>query len=303
MLESFGLFVQHILNFGKFKVSQFPKKAYLELLTATTRVLSNDFVMIPSLVNVAKRCPGYLVIDDTSNPKYGLKDWSKKLYIPSTGGFLQGFKIVMFLWVCDTGRYPIGFGLWHKGSASLIDIALKGLSMLRNHDALRRCMVLADGAYSTNAMITRLQNYGYSFVMRLKGNRKLDNSPIRKLIPRGYGQVSGFLQNGVKVNVIREGEHFLVTNRMLLERQAIQALYALRWKIEEAFRCLKSVIGLNGCQQVSMRAQGIYLILCFLLFSFLESHWGGYPYKVAQAVISGALSIPELISNKTFLIF
>jgi Transposase DDE domain len=303
MLESFGLFVQHILNFGKFNVSQFPKKAYRELMTATEEMLRQDFVMIPSLVNLAKDCPGHLVIDDTSNPKYGLKEWSKKLYIPSTGGFLYGFKIVMFLWVCDTGHYPIGFGLWHKGSSSLIDIALKGLSLLRNHNGLRRCMVLADGAYSTNAVLKRLDDYGYGFVMRFKGNRKLDNRPIPQLIPRGYGQVSGFLQNGVKVNVIREGEHFLVTNRMLLERQAIQELYALRWKIEEAFRCLKSVIGINGCQQVSMRAQAVYLTLCFLLFSCLESHWGGHPYKVAQAVISGALSIPELISNKTFLIF
>ena len=109
-------------------------------------------------------------------------------------------------------------------------------------------------------------------------------------------EIEGFLKNGVKLKIVRERKHFLFCNRMLLERQAIQALYRLRWKIEEVFRVLKSGIGLDGCQQHSMRAQGIFVAGCLLLFSHLEIVSGGKPYATLASVISGALKPETLIA-------
>jgi hypothetical protein len=303
MLSPFGLFVNHLLNLGKFCISQFPGNAYRSLMTACGELLSKDFVTIPSMIDFAKQHPGYLVIDDTSNPKYGLKQWCRKLYIPGTGAYLQGFKVVLFLWVCDAGRFPIGFGLWHKRSQALTEIALNGLSQMRNWFRLKPRYVFADGAYSTNTILKRLDDYGFGLVMRFKNDRKLDGLSIRQQIPRGYGETAGAIENGTTLKVIRHQKHFVATNRMLLERQAIQALYAIRWKVEEVFRCLKSIIGLDGCHQVSIRAQTIYLILCMLLFSCLEQHSADSPYKTAQAVISGDLHPENLIHNKPFLSF
>ena len=66
---------------------------------------------------------------------------------------------------------------------------------------------------------------------------------------------------------------------------------------------MKTIIGLDGCQQVSVRAQVIYLVLCMLLFSCLEAHSPQTPYKIAQSVISGEATPSELTYNKTFLPF
>src|SRR5690606_38255137 len=124
-------------------------------------------------------------------------------------------------------------------------------------------------AFSTNDTLKRLTDYGWRFVMRSRNNHSLSDSTVKRLIPRGYGETEGFLKNGVKVKIVRDRKHFLFCNRMLLQRQAIQALYRLRRKIEEVFRVLKSGLGIGGCQQHSMRAQGVFVSACLLLFSHL----------------------------------
>ena len=303
MLRPFAQFVQQVLVRGKFRITQFDSSAYQALLTATEHLVSSTVVMIPSLIEWAKQHPGCLLIDDTSHPKYGLKQWARKLYIPASGGYLHGFKIVLFLWVCDSGRYPIGFALWKRLSPPITQLALKGLSLLRNTFGLKPRYVFADGAYSTNDIFKRLTDYGWPCVMRFKNDRKLDGESIRRLIPRGYGEISGYIHNGTKLKVIRHKKHFVATNRMLLERHVLKGLYACRWKIEEVFRAMKTIIGLNGCQQVSVRAQVIYLVLCMLLFSCLEAHSPQTPYKIAQSVISGETTPSELTYNKIFLPF
>jgi hypothetical protein len=67
-----------------------------------------------------------LIIDDTANPKYGLKRWARKIKIIGTSGFEHGYKILLFLWECPLGRIPIGFALWPKESRSLNELLLEG---------------------------------------------------------------------------------------------------------------------------------------------------------------------------------
>lgn len=299
MIQALTAFAKQLLISGGFKVTKFPPKAYRKLLTGFERLQDEQLVILPGMIELAKAYPGYLVVDDTKNPKYGLKHLAKNLKILTTGATRTGYEVVLLLWlVPGIGRFPIGFALSHKGTDSPAELALQGMSILRNRYELRPKAVLADGAFSTDDTLKRLTDYGWSFVMRGRNNRSVSGSAVKRLIPRGYGEIEGFLKNGVKLKIVRERKHFLFCNRMLLERQAIQALYRLRWKIEEVFRVLKSGIGLDGCQQHSMRAQGIFVAGCLLLFSHLEIVSGGKPYATLASVISGALKPETLIAEE-----
>lgn len=298
MIETFSLFAKQLLTFGGFRISDFPTKAYQELLTAIENLAGGQLVMLSAMIMLAMSCPGYLLIDSTNNPKYGLARFAKNLKILTHGGTRKGYEIVLFLWVVPgVGRYPIGFALSYKGTASAVQLALQGVSCLRNHYKLRPEGVLADGAFATDEMMKRLTDYGWRFVMRGRKNRRLSGHAAKTLIGRGYGQAQGVLANGVKLNVVRDRKHFLFCNRMLLERHVVQGLYRLRWKIEEVFRVLKCGIGLDRCQQHSMRAQAIFIAGCLLLFSCLERVSGGKPYSALSSVISRQVDLTTLIAQ------
>lgn len=299
MIQALTVFAKRLLVSGGFRVSEFPKRAYTELLTALERLKEGQFQILPGMVDLAKAHPGYLVIDDTKNPKYGLAHWAKNLKILTNGATRKGYEVVLLLWlVPGLGRFPIGFALSHKDTDTPAELALQGMSLLRNRYNLRPEAVLADGAFSTDDTLKRLTDYGWACVMRSRNTRTLGGIQVKRLIPRGYGETEGFLKNGVKLKVVRDRKHFLFCNRMLLERYAIQALYRKRWKIEEVFRVLKSGIGLDGCQQHSMWAQGIFVSACLLLFSHLEIVSGGNPYQAFANVNSGHWKPENLISEE-----
>jgi hypothetical protein len=292
------VFANQLLISGGFRISEFPQNAYRELLTALSEMQDGQVTILPGMVEWAKSHPGYLVIDDTKNPKYGLHYLAKRLKILSNGATRTGYEVLLLLWlVPGVGRFPIGFTLCHKETGSPAELALQGMGMLRNWYELRPLAILADGAFSTDDSLKRLSDYGWFFVMRSRNTRKVNGVQIKRLIPRGYGEEEGYLENGVKVKVIRDRKHFLFCNRMMMERQAIQSLYRLRWKIEEVFRVLKSGLGLDGCQQHSIRAQGIFVAACLLLFSHLEIVSGGNPYSALSTVNSGHLKPENLISE------
>lgn len=138
------------------------------------------------------------------------------------------------------------------------------LSCLRNEYKLKPQVVLADGFFSTDKIIKRLVDYGWPLVFRWKSNRKLNNTRIKELIPRGYGDFQGYLKNGTKVKIFRRRNRFYETNRMLMTMQNIVKLYKSRWIIEETFRILKVCIGLKRCQQHSITLQELFIYCCFV---------------------------------------
>lgn len=304
MIQAIIVFVKQLLTFGGFRFSDFPATHYQELLTAFKTSAVGSVVMLPGLIQWATTCPGYIAIDDTSNPKYGLGAFARKIFLTKTGGYCHGYKIVLFLWVVPgVCRIPLGFALWYKGTGKLTELALQGLSRLRNHYGLSPLGVLGDGGYSCDELLKLITDYGWPLVMRFHKSRKLDSKPIRQHIPRGYGEATGRLKNGTKLKVLRRKNHFLCCNRMLWKTRAIRQVYALRWKVEEVFRALKTIIGLDGCQQHSMRDQAVYVMLCLLLFSGLERVSGGMPYKLWQQVNFGGIEPEHLIPHQLLAIF
>lgn len=301
MIQPFLLFAKQVLSSTGFQVSQLSKKNYQALLTAFQGMFKHDLVMLEPLIDLVKQAgAGVLVIDDTSNPKYGLKRWTKNMKHPSTNGFEWGYKILLFLWECPLGRIPIGFALWHQQSPSLTDLTLKGLSLLRNRYDLKPEAVLADGAFAIDAPLKRVTDYGWPLVMRFKRNRKFEKQRMDKLIPRGYGSVTGKLKNGTKVKVFRRKDRFFVCNRMLWEVEKAISLYKRRWRIEETFRAVKTCLSLKGCQQHSMQAQALYLFCVFLLFACLELVSDQSFYKTFQNVISGKLPLENILDHRVF---
>ena len=233
MLAIFSLFVQQMLITGEFKVSHLPGKLYRGLLTAAEQLCTERVVLIPSLVELAKTKPGRLIVDDTSSPKYAkLKGLSRKLHIPSTGGFCDGYRVLLFLWESEEGRFPVAFAMWHKGSSRLPELALQGFSLLRNQAELTPVVTLGDGGFGSEEIVKRLNDYGWPCIFRIKNNRKLVGEKIKRLIQRGYGEATSNLDNGIKIKLIRRKEHFLQCNRVTWETGKIRSEYARRWNIE-----------------------------------------------------------------------
>jgi len=59
MIQAMILFVQQLLQWGGFRVSEFPVKLYRELLTALGSLCIVSVVIVPGFVELAKTFPGY----------------------------------------------------------------------------------------------------------------------------------------------------------------------------------------------------------------------------------------------------
>jgi len=257
MLQLVQLFVNKLISFGGFKRNEFSNRAYQELVTAFQTMSNHDVVMISPLINMYKPCEGCIIIDTTDNPKYGLDKLAIKMKNLSNGAYSKGFKIVLFLYKVGERTIPLGFGLLYKENKSQEEVTLKALSILRNQYKLKPKYVLADGAFGTQKLTKRLNDYRWGFVIKGKKNYSLDKKQFKYQIQRGCGSAVGFLNNGVKIKVVKRPKRFFMSNRVSLTDENVLSIYSLRWKIEETFRFLKSCVGLNGCHQHSMQAQDI----------------------------------------------
>ena len=301
MLNVFILFINKILTLGNLKLSEIPRKYYKELLTGLEDLKRLDTVFIPEFIELAKRSEGRLIIDDTNHPKYGLKNYTRKIKNLKTSGYENGFKLLLFLWETDNFRIPIGFALWGKESNSINDLALAGLSRIRNEFKLKPKVVLADGAFSIDKLVKRITDYGWAFAMRWRSDRKLSNQKIKKQIPRGYGSSIGLLPNSTKVKIFRRKNRFYETNRMLWTMQYIVKIYKLRWKIEETFKILKHCVGINRCQQHSVVLQEIFVWICLVAFAYLERIKDHSAYKARQTANFQTVCLDSSILNEVLI--
>ena len=213
-------------------------------MTMFSKLEKGNIVIFPALIRAFCKGAWSLIIDDTTNPKYGLTHVTRKMKILTNGGYSKGFKILLFLCVSEEGyRIPIGFALWMKNSPSMNDLALEGLSKIRNFyiKHLKPQEILADGAFNVDKIIKRLKNYGWKFVMRSRADRKLDNRRVMDQIQTTYGSYVGLLGNGVKVKIFKRKDRLFMSNYLSWNNKEIADRYKLRWAIEEVSELLRVV--------------------------------------------------------------
>lgn len=299
MLEYMDEFVNKIISFGKFKRTEISNKAYEQLLTSFQDMSKHEIVMISAIINKFKHVKGKLIIDTTDNPKYGLKETAIKMKNLSNGGYSKGFKIVLFLYKVESYTYPLGFALIHKKSSTQEQLVLNALSRLRNEFGLKPKMVIADAGFSTLETIKRLNNYGWGFVMKAKKSYKLGKKKIKHGLQGGYKSKIDNLSNGVKVKAVRRPNRVFITNRVSLTNQEVIEYYSERWIIEEVFRFLKSCIGLDRCQQHTIKAQGIYIFGCFISYALIEAIKD--KFKITSYKIWNLLYSRDIVIDKSFI--
>jgi putative transposase len=215
---------------------------------------------------------GYLILDDTVLPKPFATAMEGLAWVFSSQERrpVYGFSLVLLVWTDGILRIPLGIRLWHKGGPSKYALALELLSFARNRLRCRPAYVLFDAWYPSKAVLKRIRDYGWSFVCRLKKNRRFNGHAVRHHRRHPYWAESGWLTGGLKVLVVRHGAKYYATNRLTLPAAEVRRLYRFRAQMEEVIRVCQDQLGLSGCQARSERAQRHHITCCLVAFCILE---------------------------------
>lgn len=205
---------------------------------------------------------GYLVVDDTSWERFTrVAEAVSWVWSSSVGKPVWGMQVVLLLWTDGKWKVPVGIRIWWKGGPSKVELAI-GLLRQARRRGLQPAYVLCDSWYAAAQMLNLLDGWGWSYVTRLKSNRKLDKASLRRKWPPRYGYARGTLR-GVKhpVLVVKDGRRYWGTNVLTLAPREVKAPYAYRQQIEETFRLLKQEFGWSGCSCQKQQAQWAHLHL------------------------------------------
>lgn len=216
----------------------------------------------------------YFILDDTivekpySRIDYETTPFIRWVFSHKDNKPVKGIQVVCLVLVVGSLRLPIGFRIYDK-SQSKIQLALDLFSFARNRMGLKQMVVLFDSWYPAKVLLKRLSDYGWSFVCRIKKNRKVNGVQVKHLFPNPYNSMRGTLQ-GLEIVLVRNRQHYLVTNRLMMSRKSVIEWYAKRGQVEEVFRALKDSFHLNSCQSRTKVAWKNHLYCCGLVFMFVE---------------------------------
>jgi putative transposase len=205
---------------------------------------------------------GYLVIDDTSWERFTrVAEAGSWVWSSSVGKPVWGMQVVLLLWTDGKWRVPLGIRLWRKGGPSKVELAIGLLSQAQRWE-LQPAYILFDSWYAAAQILNLLDRWGWQYVTRLKGNRKLDKKSLRTKWPQRYGQAQGELR-GVEhpVLVVKDGRRYWGTNDLTLTPREVKGQYSHRQQIEETFRLLKQEFGWGSCSCQKQQAQWAHLHL------------------------------------------
>lgn len=214
---------------------------------------------------------GYLIIDDTVLAKpYGKKFAQACFaYSSSLQKAIFGYHIVMICWTNGIITIPLSWRWYKKDSYTKIELAMLLLEEIRWKWHLTGCIVLYDSWYAAAKLMRLIQSLRYEFVSQIKANRKLNGVLLSKLLVPTNQLLKGKIAGEIQAYFFKHEDKYYCTSLSALSPKQAQALYKIRWSIEEVFRFLKTVLKLEKCQAIRITAQKIHLVsvvIAYLIF-------------------------------------
>lgn len=219
----------------------------------------------------------YLIIDDTilekpySKVSRVIGSFIRWVYSHKHNRSIKGIQVVFLLLVVGNLRFPIGFKIYDK-SRTKIQLAIDLLSYARNTLKLKSVFVLFDSWYSSKKLLKIIKDYGWYFVCRIKRNRKVNGIKVKHMFSNPYGKdipTRGVINN-MSVLLIRNRKHYIITNRLSLNKDEILKWYENRSIIEEFFKVIKSRFKAKYCQSRIEQVWENHLFIVLFCFILVE---------------------------------
>jgi putative transposase len=215
---------------------------------------------------------GYLIIDDTIWQRYGKKlEGVSYVWDSTIGKKVFGTNVVLLIWTDGKRRIPLGLRIWQKGGKSKLKLAEEMLFESRRR-GLSPMYVLFDAWYAGESLLNLLDKFGWLYCTRVKKNRLFEGVRIDKTFRHHYGRKTGNLKKiNHEVLIVKDGERYLLTNKLELKSAEVKRIYRVRQQIEEVFRLLKQEFGWGKCRANSVQAQKAHLHLGLYAFCLVQS--------------------------------
>jgi len=227
---------------------------------------------------------GALILDDSTLDKpYAKKiglvthHWSGKHRTT-----VRGINLITLLWSDGDRKVPVDYRLYSKADGKTKnDHFWEMLLMARGRGSSPR-YVLFDSWYASLENLKQIRGYGWLWLTRLKGNRKvtpadgrprvLDEvalSPAGTVVHlSGYGPIRVF-----RIDAPDGDTEYWATNDPGMDEMGRRQYAEVGFAIENYHRDLKQECGAEGCQARSERAQRNHIGLAVRAFLRLEWHF------------------------------
>lgn len=119
-----------------------------------------------------------------------------------------------------------------------------------------------DSWYSAASLLELIDGFGWRYISATRRNRLFDGVRIKNCFRHRFGRTVGNLRKiKHQILLVKNGQKFLISNKVFLTSRAIRQHYRFRQQVEETFRLLKQEFGWGKCRARSVRAQSEHLHL------------------------------------------
>jgi hypothetical protein len=254
---------------------------------------------------------GVLVIDDSTLDKPRARHMTLVGYHWSGNHHtvVRGINLITAVWSDGDRLYPCDYRIYHKlGDQKTKNDHFADLLKAAHGRGLQPKAVLFDGWYASVENLKRVRNLGWTFVTRLKANRKvrIDRGEAQALSAQPIAEsgtvvwVPGFGEVRVFRVVAPNGDttHW-ATNDLGLDEMGRLMFAELSWSIEEYHRGLKQFTGVERCQARYSRAQRNHIGCALRAFVRLEYHrfttgvsWFAAKWRIVRDAVRAYLAKP-----------
>lgn len=226
-----------------------------------------------------KGSQGVLILDDSIEAKpytdeSALISWH---YDHTVGRSVKGVNQLTALFYCETTSIPVGYELIEK-DIWYCDVATKKekrKSSISKHERYHKLVsqavtnelpisyVLSDKWFSSSETMRFINEKGLKFIFPVKSNRRVALSEsdkragkyqsINEVVIEDNQTLTLYVEQldfpvGFSKQVFKDGDQqkgviYLMTNDLKADASLMKATYALRWKVEEFYKSIKSNIG------------------------------------------------------------